>query len=230
MIRLYDNSIRWHKESHPDTSEPTAEIRWHYSSESINWPELFTWTNAVINNDRIPEILVIDHEGSIVTYELSICEPMGNLTFDLDRFKKSLQVNQTKRYSQDKSSINHVGIPTRWGHRLNPSESNLLTELNQSSTASVHLDLLYRGLALRSGFKYGTHWRAYTGPVGKDHAPYLIDTPDNAPESWSKACLSARLAAGVNKDLLIAINGTIIQYLQINRPPSNRRWTNLHRR
>ena len=223
-------ALRWHKESHPDSSEPTAEVRWHYSSEAIDWPELFSWTTGVIDNHRIPEVLVIDDEGSIVTYELSICEPQGTLSFNLDAFNECIHTNEKNGYSLEKWPIEHVGIPTRWGHRLNPSETNLLEEGNQSSTDSVHLDLLSRGLALRSGFKYGTHWRAYSGSVGEDHAPYLIDTPENAPETWAKACLSARLAAGVNKDLLIAINGVTIQYLQINRPPSVRRWTNLHRR
>lgn len=222
-------ALRWHKESHPDSSEPTAEIRWHYSSEAIDWSELFIWTTSVIDNHRIPEVLVIDDEGSIVTYELSICDPKGSLSFNIDALNDCIHASKKNRYFLDKFAIEHVGIPTRWGHRLNPSEANLLQQ-SESSTDSVHLDLLRRGLALRSGFKYGTHWRAYSGPIGEDHAPYLIDTTENAPETWAKACLSARLAAGVNKDLLIAINGENIQYLQINRPPSDRRWTNLHRR
>lgn len=223
-------ALRWHKESHPDNSEPTAEIRWHYSSEKIDWTELLNWTTAVINNHRIPEVLVIDDEGSIVTYELSISEPQGSLSFDIDSFSECITDSERNWYSLDKWEFNHVGIPTRWGHRLNPSETILIETDNVSITSTVHLDLLSRGLALRSGFKYGTHWRAYSGPVGKDHAPYLIDTPDNAPKTWAKACLSARLAAGVNKNLLIAIEDDQIRYLQLERPPSDRRWTNIHRR
>ena len=38
------------------------------------------------------------------------------------------------------------------------------------------------------------------------------------------------LAAGVNKNLLIAIADDQIRYLQLERPPSDRRWTNIHRR
>ena len=223
-------ALRWHKENHPDSAEPTAEIRWHHSSDAVDWAELLSWTSAVINKHRIPEVLVIDDEGSIVTYELSICQPQGNLSFNIDTFGEYILEEKENRYGIDEWSMTHVGIPTRWGHRLNPSETSLLESNTKSSTNSVHLDLLSRGLALRSGFKYGTHWRGYSGPVGKDHAPYLIDTPENAPKTWAKACLSARLAAGVNKNLLIAIEGEEIQYLQIDRPPSVRRWTNLHRR
>ena len=119
-------------------------------------------------------MLVIDDEGSIIPYELSISEPSCFL--DIDSFSESITDSERNWYSLDKWEFNHVGIPTRWGHRLNPSETILIETDNVSITSTVHLDLLSRGLALRSGFKYGTHWRAYSGPVGKDHAPYLIDT------------------------------------------------------
>ncbi|RCH73464.1 MAG: hypothetical protein DBX05_05075 [Candidatus Poseidoniales archaeon] len=223
-------ALRWHKEVHPDSADPTAEIRWHHSTEAVDWNELLSWTTTILNKDRIPEVLVIDDEGSIVTYELSICEPEGTLSFNTDALGEYIRAEKESRLDIHEWEMKHVGIPTRWGHRLNPAESSLLDSNTQSITRSVHLDLLSRGLALRSGFKYGTHWRGYSGPVGEDHAPYLIDTPENAPNTWAKACLSARLAAGVNKNLLIAIEGDPIRYLQIDRPPSNRRWTNIHRR
>jgi len=225
LIQLYPKkdacngtwALRWHKENHPDRNDPTSEIRWHRALDEIDIYELLSWTNQVSNKGRIPEVLVIDNEGSIVSYELSISNPIGNMTFD---------------ESVGLSDSPNIGILTKFGRRYSEIEKSMINNDQNNLHNSILYDLINRGIVIRSGFKYGTLWRAYSTVVGEDHAPWLIDTLIEAPINWTQACLNARLAAGVNKQYIIGISNATtndIQYLEFRRPPSDRRWTNLTR-
>ena len=227
LVQLYpeDNcsqgtwALRWHKEHHPDRDNPTSEIRWYKARDDLDINELFSWTVNVVNKDRIPEVLVIDDEFSIVSYELKIADPTGNVQYD-----SSLEMVEWDNF----------GINTRFGNRFNEIELSIIHKKELTTHNIVLSDLISRGLAIRSGFKYGTLWRGYSNEIGNEHAPWLIDTAIEAPINWTQACLNARLAAGVNKQYVVAINdadihSNSIQYLEFRRPPSHRRWTNLTR-
>ena len=227
LVQLYpeDNcsqgtwALRWHKEHHPDRDNPTSEIRWYKARDDLDINELFSWTVSVVNKDRVPEVLVIDDEFSIVSYELKIADPTGNVQYD-----SSLEMVEWDNF----------GINTRFGNRFNEIELSIIQNNELTTHNTVLSDLISRGLAIRSGFKYGTLWRGYSNNIGTEHAPWLIDTPIEAPKNWTQACLNARLAAGVNKQYIVAItdedtHSNSIQYLEFRRPPSHRRWTNLTR-
>jgi tRNA splicing endonuclease len=124
-----------------------------------------------------------------------------------------------------------VGIPLHGGRQLDRIESEVIYSNDKESmsvTASILDDLWSRGLNTRSGFKYGTTWRCYAGEVGEGHAPWLVvDPTSEGPENWAEACLSSRLASGVNKKWLYPIYDIESwRYLQISRPPSDSRWSN----
>ena len=207
-----DNSwaLRWHKEKHPDKHEPTSELRWHHALESIDTIELFSWCLSVTNRGRIPEILVIDDEGSVVTYEISVANPTGNI---------------------DMTNLDNVGVQTTFTKRYSDVENDLISG-NCNNELTIVLDNLHnRRLYIRSGFKYGTRWRAYEDEIGSSHAPWLIDSLQDSPQNWTATCLNARLAAGVNKRYIVAIltEEGDVKYLEYRRPPSDRRWTNLEK-
>tara|TARA_X000001036_G_scaffold113453_2_gene106400 strand:- start:66 stop:998 length:933 start_codon:yes stop_codon:yes gene_type:complete len=227
LVQLYPKNnaskgtwaLRWHKETHPDRDDPTSEIRWYRARDYIDINELLLWTISVVNNNRIPEILVIDDEYSIVSYELMIADPIGNVHYDS---------------TSNMNEWTNLGINTRFRNRLNEIEISMINQHDSTIHNTVLTDLISRGLAIRSGFKYGTLWRGYSTKIGDEHAPWLIDTTIEAPNNWTQACLNARLAAGVNKKYIIAIidennRSDNIQYLEFRRPPSYRRWTNLTR-
>ena len=203
-------ALRWHKEKHPDHDHPTSEIRWHHSLESIDTIELFSWCLSVIKRDRIPEIMVIDDEGSVVTYEISIANPTGNI---------------------DMKNMDNVGVKTPLSTRYSQVELDLISGRVTDGLTIVLDDLHNRGLYIRSGFKFGTRWRAYEDEISSSHAPWLIDTIQDSPVNWTAACLNARLASGVNKRYIVAIlsDDGQIKYLEYRRPPSDRRWTNLEK-
>ena len=220
---------------------------------------LLHWCNSVSNKDRIAEVLVIDDELSVVTYRIQEAEPKGKLAApNSNTFR---EISEMQSYSDDWQGsfypevsdwpCESIGIPSFGGRQLDIIESELVhaqvlginvsySENNETSkardslsqSASILLDLWNRGLNTRSGFKYGTTWRCYPGDVGDGHAPWLVvDPTTEGPTNWAEACLSSRLASGVNKQWLypIFVDGRW-RYLEIFRPPSDSRWSNPTRR
>jgi len=69
----------------------------------------------------------------------------------------------------------------------------------------AYRDLRRRGLVVRTGFKYGTHFRLYeTDPEGS-HARYLLHAvPKGYTSTWPEVSRAVRLAHGVRKEMLLA--------------------------
>ena len=155
LVQLYPENnasngtwaLRWHKEDHPDRDNPTSEIRWYRARDNIQINDLLSWTISVASKERIPEVLVIDDECSIVSYELVIADPSGNVEYD-----SSLQMSEWK----------NLGINTRFRNRLSEVELSVIQQDHFTTHSIVLSDLISRGLAIRSGFKYGTLWRGYS--------------------------------------------------------------------
>ncbi len=67
---------------------------------------------------------------------------------------------------------------------------------------SVYKDLRNRGLIVKSGFKYGTHFRAYEKSM-EEHSRYLVHVISGR-EEMQRISRATRVAHGVRKDLLLA--------------------------
>lgn len=70
---------------------------------------------------------------------------------------------------------------------------------------ALYRHLRRRGVVVKTGFKYGTHFRAYVGPPDEEHAPYLVHAV--APGRrlpWPEVSGFVRLAHGVRKRLFFA--------------------------
>lgn len=70
----------------------------------------------------------------------------------------------------------------------------------------VYRHLRTKGVVVKTGFKYGTHFRAYVGPPEEEHAPYLVHAV--APGRripWPEVAGFVRLAHGVRKRLFFAV-------------------------
>ncbi len=66
-------------------------------------------------------------------------------------------------------------------------------------------DLRGRGLLVKTGFKFGTHFRAYDTPPETSHARYLVHAiPPGFVGHWPEVSRAVRLAHGVRKELLFA--------------------------
>jgi tRNA-intron endonuclease len=83
----------------------------------------------------------------------------------------------------------------------------------------VYRDLREKGLVVRTGFKYGTHFRMYDADPASSHAKYLLHAvPEKFTSTWPEMSRAVRLAHGVRKELLLARvgKGDVI-YIKLGR-------------
>jgi len=246
-------ALRWSRNVKPKDADPLAEIRWFRANDEIDWEQLAEWTLNVETGGRIPELLIVDQEHGVVTYRCRLHNPTGPLVdpfrgLDNDERRVISHSWAESRETEggfwldiprEKWPMSGVGINLEGGVWVSELEGRIVSRIVNPTMPQptgeigdrmgILSDLLSRGLAVRSGFKYGTRWRVYAGLVGGEHAPWLVVPFDEAPTNWGEACLAARLAAGVNKHWLCAMSplgNSGWRYLALERPPSDARWTN----
>ena len=252
--------LRWESDKHPTKDLPVSEVRWFRSEDEFDDLELFEWVREVESLGRIAESIVVDEELSVVTYHLSTADPRGDFESPFSGGRMIISDYESAETStggiflmnaQD-WPLEGIGIPTQGGRQLDWVEREIMqymgnksmkfdvqrfstgpinSELGMTQTASLLMNLWKRGLNTRSGFKFGTTWRCYTGSVGEGHAPWLINDPDDQQKTvgvWAKACLTSRLASGVNKHWIcpVDIGSGDWRFLQVSRPPADCRWSN----
>ncbi|MEM0343455.1 MAG: tRNA-intron lyase [Thermoplasmata archaeon] len=80
-------------------------------------------------------------------------------------------------------------------------------------------DMKARGLVVKTGFKYGSHFRAYEGDPGKQHARYLVHAvPADYTAMWPEVSRAVRLAHGVKKEILLGrVADGQVDYVSLSR-------------
>jgi len=83
----------------------------------------------------------------------------------------------------------------------------------------VYEDLKARGIVAKTGFKYGSHFRAYEGDPDRTHAKYLVHAlPAKYRGMWPEISRAVRLAHGVKKQLLLgAMAEGSVRYVKLER-------------
>ncbi|UCG69467.1 MAG: tRNA-intron lyase [Thermoplasmata archaeon] len=93
------------------------------------------------------------------------------------------------------------------GRKINPGQFKRKAERIQpdfDTRLRVYKDLKSKGMIVKTGFKYGTHFRVYKGDPEKEHALYLVHAVSSTYHStWPEISRAVRLAHGVKKELLI---------------------------
>ena len=84
---------------------------------------------------------------------------------------------------------------------------------------TVFTDLKKRGLIVKTGFKFGVHFRAYTRQPELTHAEYLVHVVDKDFKSiWAEMSRAVRLAHSVNKEIVFArVDKKNIDYIKFGR-------------
>jgi tRNA-intron endonuclease len=92
-------------------------------------------------------------------------------------------------------------------------QADFITRLN------VYKDLKSKGLIVKTGFKYGTHFRVYKADPDKEHALYLVHAVSPSYHStWPEISRAVRLAHGVKKELLLGrVNENKSEYVSLKR-------------
>ena len=80
-------------------------------------------------------------------------------------------------------------------------------------------DMKAKGLVVKTGFKYGSHFRAYEGDPGKQHARYLVHAvPKGYTAMWPEVSRAVRLAHGVKKEILLGrVAEKGVEYVSLSR-------------
>ncbi len=80
----------------------------------------------------------------------------------------------------------------------------------------VFSDLRERGLVVKTGFKYGTHFRVYQASPDDCHARYLVHAvDDDGLRMWPEISRTVRLSGGVKKEILFGrIRKGSVEYLE----------------
>lgn len=82
----------------------------------------------------------------------------------------------------------------------------------------VFKDLKKRGFIVKTGFKFGTHFRVYSNNPDKIHAEYLVHVVEkNFKSIWSEISRAVRLAHSVNKEIIFARVTDKIDYIRFGR-------------
>lgn len=84
---------------------------------------------------------------------------------------------------------------------------------------SAFKDMKGRGMVVKTGFKYGSHFRAYEGDPDKSHARYLVHAvPEGYTTMWPEVSRAVRLAHGVKKEILLGrVSRKDVEYVSLSR-------------
>ena len=79
-------------------------------------------------------------------------------------------------------------------------------------------DMRDNGLVVKTGFKYGTHFRVYERHPDECHARFLVHAVDDRRMlMWPEISRAVRLAHGVKKEILFCRTGGTAEYIEFKR-------------
>lgn len=82
----------------------------------------------------------------------------------------------------------------------------------------VYEDLKSKNLIVKTGFKFGSHFRVYKGDPDRYHADYLVHSiPAGYKATWPEISRAIRLAHSVRKEMVLARISEGIDYIVIGR-------------
>ena len=89
---------------------------------------------------------------------------------------------------------------------------------NLDDLLRVYKDLKAAKLVVKTGFKFGSHFRVYKSNLKSEHAPYLIHAiKEKDLFTWQDISRAVRLAHSVRKQMIFALIDKGLRYLQIQR-------------
>ena len=159
-------------------------------------------------------------ENRVVVFDKKFAENLHDKEFFGKPFGDGLQLSLVEAlYLLDKKVID---VQTSDGKKLTKNEFKKIICKQQSDIELryfVFCDLKKRGLIVKTGFKFGTHFRAYTKKPGETHAEYLVHVVDIDFKSiWADISRAVRLAHSVNKEIVFAIaDSNKIDYIKFGR-------------
>ena len=228
-------AVRWHRDRNHLKDKYQSSVSIATTHDALDWKSLLDWCRQSNELNIDSELFVIDDELDVTMYKSDLINPHGDLVpwSKLGETDKANFLEQWNNRTKTESG-SYVGLHAPWnwqqigidhmsGRVLRKEEDQFIEHIilkSDSPTDDSLLmdDLLNRGLLLRPGFKYGCRWRVYDGDLNESHAPWLIQPFHEAASTWEGVCLSVRLAEGVHKQWVCAIQeNESWNYLRIQR-------------
>ncbi len=238
----YDISL-WKRSESPSKSVPKIRVKLFYDYEDISVNELSSLLRSAIFNKKQFMIGIVDEEGDIVYYEVKIANPIGGMSLEIKGSCDITLIGDRGVLNGGYSDIleSFFGKILFGKIILSPLETAYLIErgliakenkdelLNYifnilekydpsiSEKYCVFRDLKKRGHVVKSGFKYGAHFRVYKDNPDETHSNYLVNVVNRnsvlKPQILSS---NVRTAHAVNKKLMLAVvEGENIEYILV---------------
>lgn len=181
---------------------------------------------------------VLDEEGDVTYYEMTLRDVRGRRAADLAGVKATGVLVADRVLVYGKEDADALAEAGSFGHRvgealhLSFAEARFLAEagalaiedgadLARRAEAlhpdfarrfATYRDLRERGLVVKTGLKFGTHFRVYERDAEEEHAPWLVHAldPDSA-LPWPELAGFVRLTHGVRKRMLFAIGSDYLE-------------------
>ena len=155
----------------------------------------------------------------IVLFDPSLSKQLHEKEFYGKAFGEGLQLSLVEGlYLAERKTLSiHYQNKTLSTTQLTRQIGNVQPDIQRR--LAVFRDLKKRGLLVKTGFKFGAHFRAYTKKPGETHAEYLIHIVEQGFSSvWAEISRAVRLAHSVNKEILFATSeGNDVTYVKFGR-------------
>jgi tRNA-intron endonuclease len=183
--------------------------------------ELYSPAGKIVQENH-PKTTGLLLSNRIILFDPIISEHLHQNEFFGKPFAQGLQLSlvEAAYLASQKllSATNVKGVSLKGKHLL-----QVMTEQQPDLVfrSTVYNDLKRRGLIVKTGLKFGTHFRAYTQSPNRTHAEYLIHAVKESDTLfWPELSRAIRLCHAVNKKILFALvqnDGNTITYICINR-------------
>jgi len=160
-------------------------------------------------------------ENRVIIFDKKISESLLDKEFFGKPFGEGLQLSMIEAIYLMEGKIIDV-LDVSKGKKISQEHLIKRAEKIQSDVVQrlvVFNDLKKKGLIVKTGFKFGTHFRAYTEKPDETHAEYLVHTVESDFKSiWAEISRAVRLAHSVNKEILFArVTSKKIDYIKLGR-------------
>lgn len=160
-------------------------------------------------------------ENRVVIFDKKTAEKLFDKEFFGKPFGDGIQLSMVEAlYLMEKKVIELKNVEK--DRRLSLKEFKEIIKQSQPDIElilAVFKDLKKRGLIVKTGFKFGAHFRAYTKKPEETHAEYLIHVVNKGFKVlWAEISRAVRLAHSVNKEIIFAkVEGIKIDYIKFGR-------------
>lgn len=183
------------------------------------------------------DVSILDIKGKIKTHKFpkGRCVMLDNRSIVFDKklvallfekeffgkpFGEWLQISFVEALYLNKKGI--IDITTSDGKKITKQKIEGIVTKKQpdiNRRLIVFEDLKKRGLIVKTGFKFGSHFRAYTKRPDETHAEYLIHVVGADFKSiWEEVSRAVRLAHSVNKEICFArVSESEVEYIKFGR-------------